>query len=703
LDMMRRLLLLLSVLCLLSVVSCLPVSNPRAWLSADLRLLDPLEDTATPSTDILAIYTRTVGSDFEIRVDLLDLPLTPDYHLQILLDTLPGGNSWDLTIDLPADGRPTVFPASPNLVPRLVRDPWLDTVIVRFNQLYIPQPFTLKVVSYLQGETAPEDETPPVRSDALPPTQRAPLALVFWNVFPAATPAQSLRRWDGAHTGPLGERHGLKQILDNAGINSIPLALLDLKTPSGLAALDYLGVMPQIQDLSSLGLLVLPDVAFSEPAAISLGYSRRAALGFGLPASQFVYGAASQLQSNYLAQFLPLDDSSHLAHSGATRLIPLPAADALQATRDGLSLDVRRALVETAFSADPSDLVVLGGDLPRSTWGNEDMAAPTFAWIAAHPWIQPLTGEDLLAFPVEAHAASLPPGSSVQPPLLVALHLAPKNVITDSAWQSYFLLTAPSNDEKLKALRMDYLDQVGELLAAAGWAEQPSAQVGCDQDLDNDSQPECILSNRKFYAVLDPAGGRLVDLFYVNETGPHQLVGPSSQFTVGLSDPSEWHPELGQAADPSVIPGAFTDEPGPWLAYIPNISSDGITFSSPDGSRVKTYRLLEDGIEILYRGSSPVRTRILLAVDPQLFYRGPTTYTGSMAPGQWSWGLNNGIRVHVTSAASLSVQSFTDSFQYLSQPENPDYPYPGGHYLPFPLSVVTIQESGNFWVQISIK
>ncbi len=290
------------------VVSCVPESSLREWTIADLRELDPLDDTSSPSTDILAVYTRIIGFDLEIRVDLLDLPLIPDYNLQILLDTLPGGNPWDLVIDLPANGSPSVTPANTNIIPRVIRNPWLDTVIVLINQRAVPRPFTIKVVSFFTGEPSPVDGTTPVRSDALPPIQRASLALVFWDVFPAATPAQSLRQLDGAHTGPRGERHGLKHILDAAGQYAVPVALLDLKTPASLAALNYFGVIPQIQNLADRGLLVLPDVAYGDPVAVSLGFSQRSAAGFGLPASQFAY-STSGFRSDYLAQFISLDNS----------------------------------------------------------------------------------------------------------------------------------------------------------------------------------------------------------------------------------------------------------------------------------------------------------------------------------------------------------------------------------------------------------
>ncbi len=694
--------LLLSIFCLLPVVSCARVSSQQEWIIADLRVLDPVDNTASPSTDILAVYTRTIGFDLEIRVDMLDLVLIPDYHLQILLDTLPGENPWDLVIDIPAEGRPSVTPVNTNLIPRVIRDPWLDTVTVRINRKAIPRSFSLKVISFVAGGLTPADETVPARSDALPPTQRTPLALVFWDVFPGATPAQALRLLDGAHTGPRGERHGLKHILDSSGQYGIPVALLDLKTPASLAALNYLGILPQIQKLVSRNLLILPDVAYADPVNASLKFSRRAAAGFGLPASQFVYSSFG-IQVDYLAQFFSLDNATQLASSGRTRLIPLPAADEIQATQDGPSLDVRRALVNAAFSGNSTHLVVLGGDLPLSTWGNEDMAGPTFAWLAAHPWIQSLTGEDLITFPVALTNGRSSGSTSVPSSYLVGLNNAPNNSLTESAWQTYFMLNSPTNDQKLKALRVNYLDQVGELLAAARWADHPLINTECDQDLNSDGQLECVISNLKFFAIINPVGARMTNLFYLNRSGPHQLVSPSSQFTIGLSDSSEWHPDLGQAADSSVIPGAFSDNTQTWMVYAPEVTPGIIEFTSQDASRIKTYKLVENGIEITYRTSGPVSTRIPLALDLQAFYFEPTGYTGSLTSTSWTWRQTNGIQVEVATDTPLSVESFTDSLPYLFLPENPDRGYPAGHYLPFPLSIVDIQGSGNLSVQIIVK
>jgi hypothetical protein len=695
---MRHLLLLLSLFCLLPMAACAPAPADRNWAYADLRLLDPAGDAPTSSTDLLAVYTRLASSDLEIRVDLLDISILPDYDLNLRIFT-PAG---DLTITVPADGRPEVNPANPNIVPRLVRDPWLDTVTVQINRLYISQPFTLQVTTFVPGSSTPADVTAPINSDGFPPMTRAPLLLAFWDTFPATTPAQALRCLDGAHSGPRGERHGLKHILANADLYGVPVALLDLKTPASLAALNQMSALLQIQNLSRRGLLLLPDVAYGEPADVSLLFSRRAAAGFGLPASQFVFNVSARFQSEYIAQFYRLDDMSHLSRSGGTRLIPLPATEAIQASVDGPSLDVRKALMDAALSTNSSDIVVLGGDLPRSTWGNENMAGPTFAWIAAHPWIQPLTGNDLLTIPVET-SITPPETTPVASLLLETLQAAPDNVLTASAWQTYYMLTAPTGDEAIRSLRLNYLGQVHELLAAARWVERPFTQADCSRDLDGDGLPECVLSNQTFIASLDPAGARLTNLFYVDKTGPHQIIAPSSQFTVGLSDPSEWNLELGEAADPSVIPGAFGDDSETWTVYKPTITTNSITFSSPDGTRVKTYRLLVNGIEIDYQGSDPVHTRLPLAVDPQAFYFGPAEYNGSLTSGAWTWSQINGIKVEVRSQTALSALSFTDSLSYLSQPEDPDRLYPAGHYLPFPLSVVSMEGVRNFNVQIRVS
>jgi hypothetical protein len=170
-----------------------------------------------------------------------------------------------------------------------------------------------------------------------------------------------------------------------------------------------------------------------------------------------------------------------------------------------------------------------------------------------------------------------------------------------------------------------------------------------------------------------------------------------------LSDPSEWKPGQGEAADPSVIAGAFADASDTWLRYTADVTPRSIRFSSPDGSRVKTYRLIDNGIQVDYQASGPAVTRIPLAIDPQVFYSGPTNYRPAIAPHSWTWGLDNGITVRVLTQAKLSAEGFVSSFPFLSMPEDPNLDYPKGHYMPFPLSIVTIQGEKNFSIQIVVQ
>jgi len=216
---------------------------------------------------------------------------------------------------------------------------------------------------------------------------------------------------------------------------------------------------------------------------------------------------------------------------------------------------------------------------------------------------------------------------------------------------------------------------------------------------------ECILANGKYFAVIEANGARLTHLFF----GEHQLVGPTAQFAIGLSDPSEWNKITGDGADPGQIMGAFVDETQPFQEYAASWPApDTLTLANADGSRVKTFRLTEAGLDVTYQVSGlalslskgPMRTQIPLAVDPQLFFFGPSEYVAAQSASSWTWGTANGIKVQVQTDTALSAENFTESLPFLSLPEDPNVEYPPGHYLPFPLSLVTISSNGNFRVKI---
>ncbi|MEN6410087.1 MAG: hypothetical protein ABFD44_10305, partial [Anaerolineaceae bacterium] len=255
-----------SILCAVMTVTlllggCAPINAPvlseesPAWKPADLRWLGEPANDLPAQFALTAVYTRETAAELQIRLDFLDSLTPADSDLYIALDTQPGGDNalpfqtespfaWDLTILAPAQGTPVVYlpgmKTDDGIIPTVERDPLMDTAVVHLPIQELTgslHPFRLYVWITAPGDAALLSSAGPLLStDAV--RSSAPVLLAFWNTLPGATPAQALRRWDGAHTGPLGQRHGLKQIITASSQTHTPVALLDLKTPAALSALD---------------------------------------------------------------------------------------------------------------------------------------------------------------------------------------------------------------------------------------------------------------------------------------------------------------------------------------------------------------------------------------------------------------------------------------------------------------------------------
>jgi len=763
-----------------------PSGSPALpWEYADLRYLSSSGD-APPDLDLIAAYTRTAGSDLQIRLDVLDLTFESTSDLYIALDTAPGGTrampiqatstlKWDLLLILPAKGPPqaiiydytqTIIPAflsyrfppptapkneamfphsqersSVPIIPRIVRIPWLDTFIISLNRTTFPAAifgFELQAFITPAGSSFPADSLGSFHSDSLPPG-RAPLLLAFWNTFPAYTPAQAVRRWDGAHTGPFGERHGLRILLQAVRHSKVPVALLDLKTPASLSALDYLEVIPKIQDLVEMGLVILPDTLPGSPAiplflagspdwapARAAADSRQAAQAFGIPPSDMLFAPHLPISPlpGYSLVFTPLDTSQPARWRGIT-LIPLPIPGRDQpATPEGLGLEMRLVLLETALFASEQPhhvpLLVLGGSLPDSAFGDPQAAEATLRYIAAHPWMQPLTVADLHTLSPTS-SAPLPP-SSPAPLLPNYLKLLSPSCVTPplpgsckssgapfylAAWQHTLALDSPLPPEpaQLPALRASYAGQVGLLLAAAKWAERPSPRADCLTDPDLDGRYECVLASDTFLAIFDDYGGRLLVMYTRTSDGFHQLIAPTSQFIVGLADASTWDLSANDGADPGGIQGAFADSSPPWEPYQANITSNSLSYTSPDRRLSKTFILTPHGLRVDYRSSDPLQIQIPVAIDPWERFRPGWgyNYSGEFTSAGWSWQLAGGPRVEVRTSGDLTANPFTESRPSLSRVEDPNFPYPRGHYLPFPIALVEIQSQGDFSVEFLVS
>lgn len=717
---------------------------PAHWDAADVRLLDPPDDAATPETDIVALYARAVSEGQQVRVDFLDLQDIPPERVYLAFDTGPGGRreipgtqlsadlAWDWLISIPGSLTPRLnlpdgsLPA--RLTPEVSYDFAQDSLTLTLPPGLLPNKFQIQALAVSDDRLS--DSTAVVAADAHPPA-RAPLLLSFSDVLPAASAATALRHWDGAHTGPYGERHGLHPLLEAAASDHVPLVLLDLLRPRSLSTLDLVGGLRQIRQLQTDGSVMLAESDLGDPPypeGIGLDANREAAKRFGLIRSDLVYALSPQPNEGYQFQFTPfLNDLAHLErddNQGLT-LVPLPLSDDEQVDPQGPTLETRRELLAAALSPDPADLVNLGGSLPASAWGDSDVAEAAMAYISAHPWIAPLNLQGLSRFqttPGSYQPEGPPPASydrytsagasagmdsgKLTKELGDRINQAPSGTLRDAAWDMFASLADPGHAEDSGALAAQYLGEVGVVVAANAWAQAPGPQATCDVDLDYDTVSECVLANDRLFAVFEGDGGRLGWLFSVKHGQPHQLVGGTQQFQVGLSDHSRWQIERGPAADPGQIPGAFVDADSPWSPYeVRSLGPDSLILASQDGSREKSFRLLPDGVSAQYRLKGPVQTRFALALDPwRRFDPGwGTTYYSRQSADRVTWQVSGGASVTIQAPGQLGLAAFNDTLDSLSGPEDPNQEFPPGHYLPFPMAVADYSLEDGCVVELSVK
>ncbi len=631
--------LIAGILFLVLLFSCAPSQSitlkpTHSWSNA-LRALDPA-DTTTPAYDLTAVYLQVNDDILQIRIDLLDYQFPKGLSINITIEGDTASGEVPFIIHIPSEI---------DLI-RISPDPLLATIIVEVPLSEIPSNPRINI-------STPEDEISGLRLDGPVPTQTAPLLLTFYDTFAGRFPAEALRSWDGAHTGPRGERHGLKHLLDAAEEYQVPVVLLDLKEPENLSTLDAMGVLPRIRQMEAEGWLILPD----QPAGELL---------FGFSPSPFSWGEASSG-----ATFVPSSDLSYIYQPlfSTTRLIPIAAGDeSTQPTPNGPSLETRRALLEIALNADEKDILVLGGNFHLTTWGSPDMVGPTLAYFASRPYIHILSTDELLDFPTESGKPEVLP--------------------TDT---SELIPNLKSHYENLTQSVLEF---------SKNWNGSPFSN--CDTDVDKDGQSECILADETHFAILDPQGARLTYLFNREENTLHQLIGPSWQVAAGLSNPSTWDLSMGEAADPGAYPGAFADEDDPFKLYKPAIEENKIIFISLDGTRSKIFILDENGITVEYQTQEPVTTQIPLLVDPETrFTPGwAEKYVQQNTPGGIAWGLENGPMVRIQTEGPLTMRAFNESLPLLTTPEDPDFDYPPGHYTPFPMAIVEVEMEDGYFLRL---
>ncbi|PWH12576.1 MAG: hypothetical protein DDG60_12360 [Anaerolineae bacterium] len=560
----------------------------RPWTLEHLRLLDDAF-ASQPAWDITAVFTRLAGPRCEIRLDFLDLPDPLEYQFTLTL----GNRAFIFTHEAPAP-----------LGTRLSANSVTDVVILSLSDC---QP---------AADTPLLVQTP---AETLQTTFGASLAIepltlqwVFYNPFwPAATPIQAWRRWDGAHTGPRGERHGLHGLLSAAEKHRIPLTLYDINTPLVLSAIQAVGGTPQLDRMQANGLLFLPARRIPETSVWSLDLNQ----------DGLVLEARQRLLNALLARLPLANASSHLLHQP----------------------------------------ILIGGDFQRTPWGTYEYADFAFTWLTARPYLK------IESASVETRATSAHTSALSQPLTLLE---ASREMLSRAE----------------PALANNYTWLLTVLAQASQWAEHPIPHSECT-DL-------CILASDTLYAVFDPQGGRLVFLF----AGREQVIGPTAQFFIGLSDRSQWDLSKGQAADPAQIMGAFSDPDDAFRPYQAAITENTLRFFSTDG-REKTYRLTENGLQAAF--SPSLESQIPLALAPQTRFQPAWTEKYQLQRQADSVRLQilDGPEVTIKINGEVrAVNSFLEALPFLTLPENPNIELSPGFFLPFPLTVVDFSAS-----QLSIQ
>lgn len=764
----RRTLALVWILCA-CLAACAPVSTladaqdvrAQDWQPGDLRQLDAIDSTSA-EYDLIAAYLRLQDADLQIRLDLLENVDPLNYDVHVALDFLPGGGGalpfetsadfgWDVILNAPANHEPDRIVrdslALPQALPRVVRDSALDCITLSVPSKMLEGNRQVAVLAWISrpDESTILDILGPFRLEDSAPA-RAPLLLEFRDALPASSPAQLLRRWDGAHTGPYGQRHGLRYLLLAAQANHVPLTLLDLAQPESLRGLALVNGLELVQRMNASGLLTLPANGYSVPEFSDelSAYDWRVASRMGIKSAHAAYGLSQTHPMDHPNLiYAVLQDPTHIQQFERLRFIPSLQSPQTQATsqtvamidRNGLTTAAVRWLLESALSPDPADLVLLDGSLPESPWSDLSVAQKAMQYIAGHPWIQALSGVDLANFPVsEKHylyeilactedalctgksksvpvvtpygmvAANRIDSSMLAQQLYQAIAQLPADPFADSAREMFAALTQPATDERLAQFNASALTQVGYLIAASRWNSRPVVQAQCDSDPDWDGYPECILSNEFFFAILDPEGGRVAFAAARKDGRAFQLVGPTSQTSAARSDPDGWRAGLGTLADPEEIPGAFADPPAGWAVYTAHPGENRIMLADESRGITRTLALDAENLEIRVQNDT---TPHLLPLLLSAFYDAEFDPSAQLEINsdriRWPLAENINAQIDLRGVEIESHAGVSDSIPLLQQSEDPDRAYPQGHYLPFPFFILKLGDSENLVLTISLE
>jgi hypothetical protein len=281
----------------------------------------------------------------------------------------------------------------------------------------------------------------------------------------------------------------------------------------------------------------------------------------------------------------------------------------------------------------------------------------------------------------------------------------PNNQISDEAERVYSSLINQSSPELL-TLALNYIGHAGYLISAAEWLDKPYTSHTCDQDLDFDGSPECILSTPKLFMIVDLKGGYIPFLFVKNRD-VHQIIGPSWEFMLGMSDPSSWNLSAGVLSDPGQIIGAFADNNTQMVDYDFYFEEEKLILYNDDMAMRKSFETISDTdllVNISTSGSKTESIKIPLVLDPWMKFSRDwgNKYSLTKTDSGFKWEIINSISVELLSNMELNVYPFNSTKVEMVLPENPNFDYSPGHYLPFPIAVAEFQAQAENSIELLV-
>ena len=701
--------------------ACQALASQLEFSAANLLILDPV-DSNTASTELLAVFSYQSREAVSFRIDLLDFALENAPSLLLLLDTYPGSNvsppdqlgledRWEMVITIAPDQILSLAPENDS-IPIGERstasyDPRIDTIRldIPLEAVNAPGPFEIAIVSMDAASGEAMDTIGPVRSDT-PAPKPLPLILTFWNVFPSATPAQAQRSWDGAHNGPAGERFGLRHLLDAVDTYHVPVVLADIKQPGNLAGLQLLGAVPRLVELNQKALLSLPDV-LPQPLCLEvarLGWPDWVLHRISFEAQRLEFPPSTALTCSpgeYNDGIEPMSSGyrSLLIHSSKEtsnritdevvqnigEIIPLTSGIPAQSLSfdGGLSLDLREQLAASIEINQAHSAFILSADFQNSFWGDPRSVDDSLHWIAAHPWIQPITLEQfnrsnlrevILAQPDAeyldlVHVPDQPSPINTLEEAKPLLDLLNSDTLNTFTWQLlYAAFASPicqtqsatlenetagaSNcelliDQTRNSLRYLSIVSTWEQLLARDALEDELRLA--EDSLESDSTTAISMTDHWFAAI---------------DLKAHQLVALFAH-----------HPDLG--AIPLIWNPAAQD-PG----TNQNTELEIDVQRAPDGNTLKI---------VFKAGASAGHLQLPIYLSPQHLNREQEclrwkTDTGILHLGcmdEIIWGME-------IEGGSWSLESVLDSPARWNFAEDPNREMPNGHFLPIPYGLLTV-------------